>query len=276
LFRAQESSRHLRLAIGAGLLFGIASLTRNQGVMFVAVIVMGALLTRGRMIPIRVTLITAATAMLLVLPWTYRNYTASGHLVLISTNGGLTLWSANNPDFDWRQPMPMSLPIYQAPAGLTDYELDQYYRNRAVQWIQSHPSKFALNGVKKVIMLYSFNPASVRPEMAWIFRLAGLVPYGLILPFILLGIIAAIRNPRTWILLSYVSLTTVVAFVFWGDSRVRAPIQPYLYLLAASWVFPRMRLAGSPVLRISAAFSMSGLAARLLEFHKQSILIGRN
>jgi len=246
--RTQRSSRPLWLAIAAGLVFGVASLTRNQGAMFVAIIVAGALLTRGRILPVRVALITAATAALIVLPWTYRNYVASGHFVPISTNGGITLWSGNNPEFNWRQPMPMSLPIYDAPMGLNDYETDQYYHNRAMQWIAARPLKFLQNGVKKLIMLYSFDPATVRPEKAWLFRLAGLVPYGIALPFILLGIITAIRNPRTWVLLTYVGLVTLVAFVYWGDSRVRAPIQPYLYLLAASWLVSRMWLAGPAAL----------------------------
>ncbi len=240
LLRTRQSSFSSWMALGAGLIFGLASLTRNQGAMFVAIMLCGALITRGRMLSLKIGGIAAVSALLLVLPWTYRNYRVSGHFVPISTNGGLTLWSGNNPDFDWRQPMPMSLPIYRAPTGLTDYELDRYYRSRAMQWIWEHPFRFVLNGIKKLIMLYSFDPASVRPEMLWIFRLAGLVPYGLFLPLILLGIRAAIRDPRTWLLVGYIGLITLVAFVYWGDSRVRAPIQPYLYLLAASWLVARV------------------------------------
>lgn len=126
--------------------------------------------------------------------------------------------------------MPMSNPIYARPPNLGSHAVDQYYRARALEWIAAHPDQFLLNGVRKVIMLYNFDPLSARPEVSNLYRLAGLVPYGLLMPFILFGVMTQWRDERLWVIYCYILFTTLLTIVFWGDSRIRAPIQPYLYL----------------------------------------------
>jgi hypothetical protein len=127
--------------------------------------------------------------------------------------------------------MPMSLPVYRVPEGLSGQDIDQYYRQRAFEWMIGHPVDFVVNGFRKVFMLYNFYPLSWRPEVSGLYRIAGIFPYGLFLPFILMGFLGYLRNPRFSIILWYILFTTMLAGIFYGDSRIRAPIQPYLYLL---------------------------------------------
>ncbi len=101
-----------------------------------------------------------------------------------------------------------------------------------MEWIAGHPIEFLSNGIRKVIVLYNFDPMSSRPEVAGLYRLAGIFPYGILMPFIAIGLLATVRNEKFWIILWYILFTTAMAFVFYGDSRIRAPIQPYLYLFA--------------------------------------------
>ena len=216
--------------IGAGICFGLAGLTRNQGWLFAGFLALAAQVTRGRVIPWRSSLVVVGVASLVVLPWLVRNYYVAGSFVFIASNGGLNLWAGNNPEFEWKQPMPMSNPIYARPPNLDSHDIDQYYRTRAFKWIAAHPDQFLLNGVRKVITLYNFDPLSTRREVSMLYRLAGLFPYGLMLPFILFGLATQWRDERLWVVYAYVLFTTLLAIVFWGDSRIRAPIQPYLYL----------------------------------------------
>ncbi len=226
----RQAQSRWRLVIFAGICLGLAGLTRNQGWLFSIALWVGVFLTRGRLIPVRQASVVLLLSLGIIAPWTWRNYQLTGKFVPVSSEGGLTLWSSNNPEFVWRQPMPMSLPIYAAPAGLSEFETDQYYRRRAIDWIISNPTEFALNGVRKLIVLYSFDPLTSRSELSSLYRLVGLFPYGLIFPFIIVGVICNMRNPKFAIILWYVLFTTMMTFVFFGDSRVRAPIQPYLYL----------------------------------------------
>jgi 4-amino-4-deoxy-L-arabinose transferase-like glycosyltransferase len=226
----QRARAHWAWLVGAGICFGLAGLTRNQGWMFAGFLVLAAILTRGRVLSVRAALLVGVVTVGVIAPWTIRNYLVSGEFIPVSSEGGLTLWASNNPEFVWRQPMPMSHPIYARPPGLDSHAVDQYYRARALEWIGAHPDQFLVNGVRKVITLYNFDPLSARPEMSALYRVAGLVPYGLLLPFILLGLLTQWRDERLWVIYCYILFTTLLAIVFWGDSRIRAPIQPYLYL----------------------------------------------
>ncbi|MBC8509830.1 MAG: glycosyltransferase family 39 protein [Chloroflexi bacterium] len=236
-----RSNKNLVWLMIAGLCFGHAGLTRNEGWLFAIVLVFSAMITRGRVIAIRTSLVVLAVTVVVIAPWTYRNFRVTDKFVPVSLNGGLTLWSGNNPEFRYRQPMPMSLPIYATPPGLSGAEVDQYYRQKAIDWITDHPVRFAFNGLVKVAALYNFDPYSSRPEVSGIFRLAGLFPYGIMLPFIFLGLFEQLRNPDLWLILTYIIWTTLLAAVFFGDSRVRTPIQPYLYMLGSAWLVNRLR-----------------------------------
>src|SRR5581483_8786035 len=190
----QRARAHWAWFVGAGICFGLAGLTRNQGWLFAGFLALAALVTRGRIIPWRSSLLVLGVASLLILPWLIRNYYVAGSFIFIASNGGLNLWAGNNPEFEWKQPMPMSDATYQAPKNLSSTQIDQYYRQRAVEWILQHPVQFAINGVRKVIMLYNFDPLSPRPEVSMLYRLAGLFPYGLMLPFIFVGLAAQWRD----------------------------------------------------------------------------------
>lgn len=240
----ERSCENFLVLIVVGICFGVAGLTRNQGWLFTIALWSGSLVTLGRLIPIRAATIILLATVATVAPWTWRNYQLSGEFIPVSSEGGLTLWASNNPEFVLRPPMPMSGGIYDAPPGLSGPQIDQYYRDRASEWITSHPRDFVVNGLKKVLVLYSFDPLSWRPEVAGFYRLAGLFPYGILVPFVLLGLVFNVRNSKFGIVLWYVLFTTLMAAVFYGDSRIRAPIQPYLYvfgMLGLQMVYSRWR-----------------------------------
>jgi 4-amino-4-deoxy-L-arabinose transferase-like glycosyltransferase len=219
----------------AGLFFGLTGLTRNQGWPFPFLVLAGSLVSRGKLLNWKSASLAVIVTILTILPWTVRNHAVSGEWVMISTNGGLTLWSANNPEFVWRQPMPMSNPIYEAPEGLSATQIDAFYQSKAVEWIRQNPGRFLANGVRKLILLYHFDPLPQREGNTLLFRLAGMFPYALLLPFIFLGVWCEIKNPDAWLPLLMILFFTMLAFVFFGDSRARAPIQPLLYLFAMNW-----------------------------------------
>lgn len=240
----QELGMHWVSTICAGFCLGLAGLTRNQGWLFSVALLLGALITRERLMPIRVATMLLLTTCLTIAPWTIRNYKLTGQFVPVSSEGGLTLWASNNPEFVFRPPMPMSSPLYNAPSDLASVGVDQYYRELASSWIMSHPLDFVANGLRKMFALYYFDPLSWRPETSQLFRLVGLVPYGILLPFILLGLLNNLRKPQFAIILWYILFTTLLAFLFYGDSRIRAPIQPFLYLFGVMGVLTAvMRLS---------------------------------
>jgi hypothetical protein len=96
-----------------------------------------------------VPVIAAILAMLVVVaPWTVRNYMTLGAPVLVSTNGGDVLYRANNE---------LATGAYR-PAGAVDLShldelsLDRESKRLAVEWIAANPGRFAQLGAAKALM----------------------------------------------------------------------------------------------------------------------------
>lgn len=99
----------------------------------------------------RKALLTAAImlvgVLLAVLPWTYRNYRVTGGFVLISSNGGGNLYSANNDNAqgDYTE----SAWQYVYDHAKNDLELNSVGMKMATDWIRGHPGRFVdLMGIK--------------------------------------------------------------------------------------------------------------------------------
>ena len=83
----------LRWIAGAGILGGLAALTRPSHVFFLAVACLW-LLVRRRLSWAAALAIAAA---LTIAPWTISNYVTYGRPVLIASEGGITFWTGNHP-----------------------------------------------------------------------------------------------------------------------------------------------------------------------------------
>jgi len=81
-----------------------------------------------------------------VAPWTLRNYRELGEFVLVSTNGGVVLYSANNPYTDGRES------AVQLPPGEHDeISRDRLRRKAAQEWIKANPTRFLRLAVNKAL-----------------------------------------------------------------------------------------------------------------------------
>jgi len=97
---------------------------------------------------------------LAVLPWTARNYRVTGGFVLISSNGGGNLYSANND---------RATGLYTPEAweyvfshARNDLELQRVGMQCAWDWIRSHPRRFLLLSLQKFLLFWHTDK-----EIAW-------------------------------------------------------------------------------------------------------------
>ena len=86
-----------------------------------------------------VVLMGLATAAV-ILPWTYRNYCATGGFVLMSSNGGGNLYSANNDEAQGAYTHSAWQYVYDNSAD--DLTMQRIGKEKAVEWIKSHPGRF--------------------------------------------------------------------------------------------------------------------------------------
>lgn len=241
----------------AGLVFGISMLVKAQSLVLVPVIFAIAVLRDGvnwHVITRRLgqALAVLAIALAVVLPWTLRNHAVFGEWILVSTNGGITLLTGNNPsargDYTPDDPLVESVPRSVVDQVANDHE----YKRRALNWIVEHPAYFVQLMPRKLFRLWAPDG-----EAEWAFQ-AGFQSYdnywllfralrGLNQAYyimLLLGFLAAgwllfsgrvrIGDRRFgWWLLPYgVALyPSLIAMVFSGQSRFHYPVMPFVAMV---------------------------------------------
>lgn len=149
-----ENIRPFRKGWGAGLLLGFAALVRPQALLLPLLFAFCAGASTGlTWTTIRSQLqilIFASVAMAIVIaPWTWRNHQLYGEPVLISTNGGITLWMGNTPGTDGRY---MDIPAEFS--ALPENERARVLGEQAKVHIQQDPVGFLIRAVHKVVILY--------------------------------------------------------------------------------------------------------------------------
>lgn len=142
-------------ALLAGLALGFAALVRPQALLLPLIYAAGLLLTvhasRRDLVDQVLCVTLAGIVMALVIaPWTWRNHQLYGEPVLISTNGGVTLWIGNSPGTDGRfREIPDE--YYRLPEN----ERARVLGEEARAYILQDPVGFMVRAVKKLLYLYT-------------------------------------------------------------------------------------------------------------------------
>jgi hypothetical protein len=130
-----------RTALAAGLVFGVAALTKTQAVFIPAVLAL-PLVACGIRQWVRAVVLTGVVMLAVILPWTVRNYMVLHAFVPVSTNGGYTLLTGNNPSamgrYTWDDPLVADL----SKDPRDQVEMDRVARDRAWAWMSANPMAF--------------------------------------------------------------------------------------------------------------------------------------
>jgi len=224
----------------SGLLLGLGCLIKPWLVVFVGLLGIYAVLQWGSR---RQLLIAVVVAGLCTIPWMMRNSSALGVFTL-STNAGMNLYVGNNPDATGGYSGRFPEQIVSAIGN--ERRLDSLSRSLALDDIAGHPGRFVVNAVKKAarlfgsegeLLVYSFSSDDHGTRYSTQYRdlplavtiLANL-PSLLLLVLGTAGLVTAEKTPeRPYALLLAVALL-LTTIVFFGSSRFRFPMTPYLVL----------------------------------------------
>ncbi|MGD0730456.1 MAG: glycosyltransferase family 39 protein [Terracidiphilus sp.] len=243
-------------AIGAGVVFGLAMETRGNAVLMVLMMMPWAawqfrktprLVVRG--------LAISFVALVMLVPWTIRNYRIFHAFVPFQTEGGDTLLGsyngivANDPNYYGYWVYPTSnLPELsrQIKAPNNEVDRDHVETRLAVEWMRAHPEKMWYLVWSK--FRRSLTPF-LQPQDAMLYRVCMLVSWGPVLVFFALGFFPiAIYFLRTnnpgWILQLGVLHFLFTALIFYGASRFRYPVEGLCILLACASFFWLWKILG--------------------------------
>lgn len=245
-------------AIGAGMLWGAAALTRPTALPLPLVVAAWAWVPLGLTIAardrVRQTLLLLAGVAIVVAPWTIRNAIALHAFVPVTTGGGRALLDSNNP-LVWSDPRLRggAVSVYGIEPwasrfrGHSDPEVDAIARAEALAFLEAHPAEWPAMAAAKLARFWRLTaegggtgswqrPGS--PLTALLRRWDPLLVWSLLtLPLALWGLIRALGGARRW----YLSLSawvivyfSLLSAVFWGALRMRVPVEPLVTLFAAA------------------------------------------
>jgi len=255
-----------RRALLAGVLLGLAALTRPSGVPLLEWTLLAVLLCARATWQCRlVSIAIVGVAFVLVLaPWLVRNHRVVGAPVL-TTHGGITFYQGNNAKVastpGWRGGVaPLdALPGYPELATMPELERDRAAWQMGREYLRANPGDIPTLVAWKLARFWRLKSdmglSGIRS--GWWFsnqsalgRIAASLDVGMVYAVVALSLFVAglIVTWRRWrdLLFAYgmILVHTAVAVVFFGSLRTRIPVEPVICVFAGAalaWLASRHR-----------------------------------
>ncbi len=269
LFRLQRTSqRKWHLWILCGILLGLLSLTRPNGMLVIGLFIIWAIIMAWQKllswrVAARGALATTLLALVIIAPWTVRNYLVSHTFIPVATGDGTVLLGAYNDKVlttvtyaggqfgTWIRPLDsdpvvaLRYPINTCSAPC-QVAREAAYQEAAIQWIRTH-----LSIMPHLLALHFTNmwhpdthesdlPTDRFRQQQSTQLVLDMMKTFPIFVFILagLGFVLTLRRWRELLFIYLMILMTIAeCIIYYGIPRFRAPIEPMLILLAAGTVW---------------------------------------
>ena len=232
------------LALSAGLLFGLAALVRETGLPLGGVLglVVGIWAwqvgMRARGVALGGTVLLGT--LLVIFPWTVRNYAIFGQVVPICNNGPVNLYIGNNPDatgvYEWRLPAEAQA-VWNRPDEGTSNELfaSQLAGREALAYIRAHPFRTLALVPRRLWALWG-PPVALHGGLGAgaLARSGSAALWFGSLGLGVFGLWQMRREPLAWFIVGACLTAITIHAATFGDVRFRAA-QEYLLMLPAAF-----------------------------------------
>ena len=240
LFDRIATSRQpsFRLALACGVVAGAAILIRPAMLLFMPLAAIWLLRQRRLGATVALTIGT----LLVVAPWTARNYAHHGKLVLVASDGGVTFWTGNHPlaigEGDMAAVPAIKVAnhaLRDAHPGLNEEAMEPIYYREALAWMRANPGAWVALEAKK--LFYTFIPIGPSYRLhSPLYYATTLTSY---LPILVLGIAGFVTlgtarrtSPGLWMMFAS---AVAVCLIFFPQERFRIPtIDPTLLICAGA------------------------------------------
>ncbi|MEW6620523.1 MAG: glycosyltransferase family 39 protein [bacterium] len=255
----------LKNQIICGILIGLSILTRPILLPFLPFIFIWCILIfKQKKVAIMNFSIITLFILLTLSPWTIRNYIVHHRFVPIATLGGPSFFVCNNPfekngiwympnEAEWRQmgekppnmatrpPSPYISTDFGAPLwwwkDLSEVENEKKHYRLAINWIKNHPQEFIKLCGKKLIRFWEWETQSAAP-IAQKYKLINLLSYAILLPFMVIGLFFSFKEFKKFAIIYLLILQfTLNTILFYGSTRFRTPLDPYLLIFASIGIY---------------------------------------
>jgi hypothetical protein len=197
---------------------------------------------------------------LMVLPWTVRNYRAFDTFVLLNTNAGFAFFWGNHPSHgsQFVPILPSSSYYDLIPTDLlilNEGKLDRALMQEGFEFVFDDPVRYVLLSLSRFEEYFKFWPTD---DSGLISNISRVGSFGILLPFMVFGLWVLIKHTDRIILLNrslviliylFVILYTLLHLLTWTLIRYRLPVDAFLVIFAALGMHQIIKLVDKLPLR---------------------------
>jgi hypothetical protein len=181
-----------------------------------------------------------------ILPWTYRNYQVYDQFLLLNSNTGYAMYSAQHPMHGTSFSEFEAAPLPDGMWGRSEPELDRDLMQRGVQFVLDEPGRYVLLSLSRLRAYFEFWPT---PDTTLLHNVGRTGSFGLFLPFMLYGLYLSSRQqqrmiappgelsgrqtPDLGLLYLFIPFYTLLHVLTWAMVRYRLPVDAVLMPFAA-------------------------------------------
>lgn len=236
-----------RSAAVAGVVVGLTALNKPSILGFIPFLAFWLFLRFRREIwrALAMLGIIVAVSLAVIAPWTLRNFQVLGGLIPVTIQGGWTMYAAVGPHAEYSisrlengaQGWYFLRGALPGMEGHAQAEFDREMGRRALAYIRAHPGVFLEQAWRKVRIFWGTYPSRLH-KVSW----------GVVAVLSLVGAGMTVRSwPRLVPIYLLILQTALLPVFFTSMPRFRAPIEPFLLILAA---VPLVALGGLTLAKI--------------------------
>jgi len=234
--------------VAAGGLLGYAVLVKPVCLLVPVFVLISWLSLTGRRAACWRTLVCVATMTAVIAPWTLRNYRVLGTFVLVSTNGGVCLYTGVNPDTNGMYSRERDPRFHPLPGEVDEISVDRIRRRAALKWIKENPLACCKLMLKKQAYMWGTSstniavgindrvPAHLQEPIGKAIKALVNLFWAALLVLVLIGTLRTTvwQNCSAWLLLLMLLYMLALHSIFEVQSRYHIPVISALLLVAAA------------------------------------------
>jgi 4-amino-4-deoxy-L-arabinose transferase-like glycosyltransferase len=220
-----------------GILWGIAALANPASLAFLPFCGIWVWWRRYRsgLSSIAGVLLSSFLFFFVLSPWLIRNYEIFRRFVFIRDDFGLQLRLGNNKFSDGMlfaslQPN-LNQPEFENFKRMGELRYEAFCKQRALDWIHDHPSRFAIISLKRFFYYWNGVPRPTSSVSPFDFR-SSLFLASSVLAIWGAGRAVRQERPGAWLFAGLVLTYPLVYYFVFPHARYRHPIEPELFILA--------------------------------------------
>jgi 4-amino-4-deoxy-L-arabinose transferase-like glycosyltransferase len=218
--------------VGLGLSLGLAGLLRQTILLFVPFLLLWLILElREKGVRWWYFTIPVVIIILLITPWSIRNYLVYQNFLLLNSNAGYALYASNNPNLgtDWNNEK-VVIPVPAELKGQNEAELDRALTRRGIEFILADPNRYFWLSLDKTLEYFWFWPSATSSQIS---NLNRVLSFGLYLPFMLVGLFLSFSRWRRFLILYiFIIVHSTIHLLSWPAPRYRLPVDAVSMIFA--------------------------------------------